>query len=287
VVAPAAGSNVLRAGEATARGVFVTYGDRDTVLEGGTIVPPDLGSPVARAAVDRTGLGSALASPLYSPYNDAAGLPNAFAGTQLPLGELSEPSRAKVTGRPPQQQDLAFAGGPGSAACVRLADGPQAQAAALAGSAADGISVRIGDVRSLAGPRGSAAESTAKVVLMDVVVGALHIEQVVLSAVATADGGAGRATASSLVSGITVAGRAMRMTPAGFEPVGGGAPDLSALAAAGIELVFAGTTRHSAAGGHSLAYATGPMLRIASPDGRVLTLVLGQAAVDAQLERSA
>ncbi|HVE27328.1 MAG TPA: hypothetical protein VNC22_18105, partial [Sporichthya sp.] len=62
-------ADALRAGRAFARGLFVTYGDRDTVLDGGTVVPPDLSSPLAEVSVDRTGLGSALASPMYSPYS--------------------------------------------------------------------------------------------------------------------------------------------------------------------------------------------------------------------------
>ena len=278
-------AGTLRAGHAVARGVFATYGDTDTVLDGGTVVPPDLSSPVAEVTVDRTGLGTALASPLYSPYSDAAGLPNAFAGTELPLGGISEPSRAKVTGRPPQQQDLAFAGGPGSSACVRLHQGPLAEAAARATGLSDGLAVRVGDVHALAGPKGAGSETSATVVLVDVAVGELHIEQVVLSTAALADGSAGRSAAASQVSGITLAGQAMRLTPAGFEPVGGGAPDAAALAAPGIELVSAGTARHSSAGGRSVAHASGPILRVTSPDGRVVTLVLGEASADAQLER--
>lgn len=285
VVESSSPTGTLRAGQAVARGVFATYGDRDTVLEGGTVVPPDLSSPVAEVAVDRTGLGSALASPFYSPYSDAAGLPNAFAGTELPLGGISEPSRAKVTGRPPQQQDLSFAGGPGSSACVRLQQGPLAEAAARATGLADGLAVRVGDVHALAGPKGAGSDTSATVVLLDVAVGEVHIDQVVLSTAALADGSAGRSAASSQVSGITVGGQAMRLTPAGFEPVGGGTPDASALAAAGIEFVSAGTARHSAAGGRSVAYASGPILRITSPDGRVVTLVLGEASAEAQLER--
>ena len=72
---------------------------------------------------------------------------------------------------------------------------------------------------------------------------------------------------------------------ADVEPVGGGAPDAAALAAPGIELVSAGTARHSSAGGRSVAHASGPILRVTSPDGRVVTLVLGEASADAQLER--
>lgn len=276
-------ADVVRAGRASARGIFLTYSDKDTVLDGGTIGPPDLSSPLAQVTVDRTGLGSAIASPFYSPYSDAAGLLNAFAGTELPVGGLSEPSRAKVTGRPPQQQDLQFAGGPGSNACARLADGPQAVAAALATGLGSGLDARIGDVRAVAGPKGSGSESSSTVTLLDVVVGGLHLEQVVLSTLALADGSAGRSAASAVVGAVTFGGQAYRLTPDGFEPAGS-TPDTSALTAAGIELLSAGSARHSAAGGRSIAYATGPVLRITSPDGRVLMIVLGEASADAQLD---
>lgn len=279
-------SDVLRAGEATGRGLFLTYGDRDTVLEGGTIVPPDLSAPLAQAAVDRTGLGTALASPGYSPYSDAAGLPNAFTGTELPLGELSEPTRAKITGTPPQDRSVSFPPGSPGGGCVRLSAGPLAQAAALAGTLAPAVQVRIGEVKALSGPLGEAARSVVSVVLTDVELGQLHIEQVVLSATAVADGRAGASAASSLVSGITLAGRAMQLTPAGLEPVGAPAPDTAALAAAGIELLSAGSERHASAGGSSTAYASGPVLRLTSPDGRVLTLILGEAEVSAQYDRA-
>jgi hypothetical protein len=281
--APAAtGAGLLRAGSATARGLFVTYADRDTVLDGGTVVPPDLSSPLARAAIDRTGLGSATASPFYTPYSDAAGLPNAFVGTQLPLGSISEPSRAKVTGRPPQQQELTVAGGPGSSACARLAAGPRAVAAVLAGAAPD---LRVGDVRAVTGPRGAGSASSSTVTLCDVRIGRLVIEQIVLSADAIADGAAGRSAASAVVGAVSLAGRTYRLTPGGLEPTGGGVPDTAALEAAGIELVSAGRARHSATGGRASASATGPVLRITSPDGRVLTLILGQAEAEAQLDR--
>jgi hypothetical protein len=68
----------LVGGEALGRGIFATYSDRDTVIDGGTVAAPDFSAPVARAALDLTGLGSGLASLAYSPYNDAAGVINAF-----------------------------------------------------------------------------------------------------------------------------------------------------------------------------------------------------------------
>lgn len=279
-------ADVLRAGEATGRGLFLTYGDQDTVLEGGTVVPPDLSAPLAQAAVDRTGMGTALASPGYSPYSDAAGLPNAFTGTELPLGELSEPTRAKITGTPPQDQAVSFPPGSPGGGCVRLSAGPLAQAAAIAGTFAPAVSARIGDVKALSGPLGQAAQSVVSVVLTDIDLGQLHIEQVVLSATAVADGRTGSSAASSLVSGITVAGQAMRLTPAGLVPVGAPAPDTAALAAAGIELLSAGSERHASGAASSTAYASGPVVRLTTPDGRVLTLILGEATVSAQYDRT-
>jgi hypothetical protein len=117
------------------------------------------------------------------------------------------------------------------------------------------------------------------------VVGDVHIEQVVLSAQALADGRAGRADASSVLRGVSVGGREIGLAPDGFVP-GRAGPDLSGLEAAGVEVVSAGSVRRAAAGGRSVAYATGPVLRITSPDGRVVTVILGQAGADAQLERT-
>ncbi len=283
-VAPESGpAKTLRAGKAVARGLFVTYSDNDTVLDGGTIAPPDVSSPLAEASVDRTGFGQAVASPFYSPYSDAAGLPNAFTGAELPTGAISEPSRAKVAGRPPQDSQLAV-GGPGGTSCVRITDGPLAEAAAVVADLAPGVTARVGDVRALAGPAATGSLSTSKVVLLDVLLGTLHIEQIVLDARAVADGAAGEGAATSLISGLTVGGQAFRVTPKGFEP-GPGTPDLSALKAAGIELVLPGSATHTAAGDRSLARATGPTLRLTTPDGRVLTVVLGEAIADAQLDR--
>jgi hypothetical protein len=280
---PPADPHVLRAGDAVGRGIFVTYTDGDTVLPGGTVAPPDLGAPVASASVDRTGLGAALASPLYSPYSDAAGVLNAFVGTQLPVGGISEPSRAKVAGRPPQEQTLELPAGPGGGGCVRLAAGPSARAAARTAWSDSGVTLRLGDVRAGSGPGPTGATSTVRVVLHDVTVSTLHLGQVVLDISTLADGAAGAATATATVLDATLAGAPITLTPNGF--AGGPPPDAGALAAAGVELLSAGSVTHTASGGRSVAAATGPVLRLTSPDGRVLTLVLGQATASAEYER--
>lgn len=270
----------LAGGEAVARGLFATYSDQDTVIDGGTVAAPDLSSPLARAALDLTGLGSGLASLAYSPYNDAAGVVNAFAGTSLPVDSFSEASRAKVTGRPPQEQQAAAPGPPGSGARARLSDGPTAEATALvfATPAGQGPTVRIGDVRAVVRHSGATVGSTVAVVLRAVSIGELlTVESITLTAIAAADGALGQADAASVVEGVAVAGQAVRLTPQGLEPVGGGAPDLSALTAAGIEIVSAGETTASPGGTQSDARATGPRIRFRTADGRVVTFVLGEA----------
>jgi hypothetical protein len=269
----------LAGGEATGRGLFVTYSDRDTVIEGGTVAAPDVAGPLASAALDLAGLGQALASLAYSPYSDAAGIVNAFGGTDLPLGALSEPSRAKVNGRPPQEQRAAVPGPPGAGATARLADGPTAEAAALAAAVAGpGPSVRVGDVRAVVRNAAGTVTSTVSVVLRAVSVGAvLTIDSITLTATAAADGGPGHAAATALVEGVAVAGRPVRLTPKGIEPAGAGPPDLSALAAAGIEAVVPGEAVASPGGREAQARSTGPRLRLRSADGRLLTIVLGEA----------
>jgi hypothetical protein len=257
----------------------LTYSDCDTVVEGGTVAAPDVGAPLAQAAIDLTGLGSALASPAYSPYNDSAGVLNAFGGTALPVGALSEPSRAKVSGRPPQEQRTTAPTGPGGGASARLAEGPSAEAttrtAAIPGP---DLTLRIGDLRAVVRRSGPAADSAVTVALRTVSIGdVLTFESITLSASATSDGGPGRATASSIVQGVAVAGRPVRLTPRGLEPAGAGAPDLAPLAAAGIEILSAGEATASPGAREAQARARGPRLRFRSSDGRILTLVLGEA----------
>lgn len=269
----------LAGGEAVGRGLFVTYADQDTVIEGGTVAPPDFSAPVARAAIDLTGLGAALASLAYSPYSDAAGVINAFGGTSLPVGSLFEPSRAKVAGRPPQEQASASPGPPGSGVRARLSDGPVAEAITLAaGPAGPGFTVRIGDLRSVVRREGTTADSTVSVVLRAVSIGdVLTFDSIILTASAVADGGPGRAAANALVEGVSLAGKPVRLTPKGLEPAGAAPPDLAALTAAGIEILGAGESVATPGGRQAEARSTGPRLRLRSVDGRMLTLVLGQA----------
>jgi hypothetical protein len=268
----------LVGGEAVGRGVFATYSDQDTVIEGGTVAAPDFSSPLAGAALDLTGLGSGLASLGYSPYSDAAGVINAFAGTSLPVGSFSEASRAKVTGRPPQEQRAAAPGPPGSEVVARLSDGPAVEAAARALAAGQPVAVRVGDVRSIVRRAGSTVGSTVSVVLRAVTIGELlTIETITLTSSATADGAAGIAEASSLVEGVAVGGRPVRLTPEGLEPVGATAPDLSGLAATGVEIVSSGEARATPGGHQSEARATGPRIRFRTADGRTFTFVLGEA----------
>jgi hypothetical protein len=270
----------LVSGEALGRGIFATYADRDTVIDGGTVAAPDFSAPVARAALDLTGLGSGLASLAYSPYNDAAGVINAFGGTSLPVGFFSEASRAKVTGTPPQEQRATAPGPPGSGAWARLSEGPAVEAAALvfAAPAGQALAVRIGDVHSTVRRSGPTVASAVSVVLRAVTIGELvAIESITLTASSTADGAAGLAEATSLVEGVAIAGRSVRLTPKGIEPAGAGPPALTALAAAGIEILSAGEADAAPGGQQSEARATGPRLRMRTADGRTLTLVLGEA----------
>lgn len=262
---PAAG--VVTAGTAVARGLFFAAADPQTMRDDG----PDVPAPLAQSTLDRTGLGSALAGQFYSPYA-AAGVPDG----------LGDPSRAKVSGRPPQQQSLATGGG----ACARLAEGPIAEAAASAASLSPDTSVRFGEVRSLAGPKGAGGESTAVVVLTDVTIAVVvRIEQIVLSASALADGKEGDATVSSLVSGLTIAGQRYVFDANGLDPVGR-APDASVLEGLGIEFLSGGVEEHLSGPDTSRARATGPVLRITSSDGRVFTVVLGQASAVAERQTS-
>jgi hypothetical protein len=196
------------------------------------------------------------------------------------MDSFSEASRAKVTGRPPQDQQAAAPGPPGSVTRAKLSEGPTAEAIALAMATPSGapFTVRIGDVQSTVRRAGSTVGSVVTVVLRDVTIGeALVIKTIRLTSSATADGGAGAAEASSVVEGVTLGGQAVRFTPEGLEPLGAPAPDLSGLAAAGIGIVSAGEAASTPGGQQSEARATGPRFRFRTPDGRTLMLILGQA----------
>jgi hypothetical protein len=282
VVPPAgatpASDGTLAGGGATGQGVFVTYSDRDLVIEGGTVAAPDFGAPTAQAGIDLTGLGSALAALGYSPYSDAAGVLNAFGGTELPVGSIGERSRAKVAGRPPQDSSVTLSGSVGQAK-ARLVDGPTADASASVARAPGVVATEVGEARATVATISRTADSKVTVVLRRLRIGqGLAIESVTLTANALADGAAGVAGASVLVEGVTLGGKPVRLTPGGFEPIGAAAPDLSPLQAAGIEIVSAGETQSRPGGRQAEAWATGPRLRFRSSDGRVLTIVLGQVA---------
>jgi len=272
-----AGADTLAGGGAIGRGVFLTYSDRDTVIEGGTVAAPDLAAPTAQAAIDFTGLGSALAALGYSPYSDAAGVLNAFGGTELPVGSIGERSRARVAGRPPQESTAGLSESAGRAQ-ARLADGPTAEAWTSVASAPEGgVTARAGEIRATVATVTRTADSKVTVVLRQVRIGELHIESITLTADALADGAAGRAAATTLVEGVTVGGTPVRLTPKGFEPAGAGVPDLSGLDRAGVEVVSAGGVVARPGGRQADARAIGPRLRFRSTDGRLLTVVLGEA----------
>lgn len=274
------GGDPLTGGGATGRGLFFTYSDRDFVIEGGTVAAPDVAAPAAQAAIDLTGLGSALAAMGYSPYSDAAGVLNAFGGTDLPLGKLGEQSRAKVAGRPPQESAIGVSDSIGQAT-ARLTEGPTADArTSAAESPAPGLVAELGQLRATVATVKRTADSTVTVVLRSLRLGeSLRIDSVTLTAHAVADGAAGVADATVVVEGVTLGGTPVRLTPNGFEPIGAGTPDLSALKAAGVEVISTGETEARPGGRQADARATGPRLRFWSSDGRVLTVVLGQAVV--------
>ena len=272
-----AGHGTLAGGGATGQGVFLTYSDRDLVIDGGTVAAPDFGAPTAEATIDLTGLGSALAALGYSPYSDAAGVLNAFGGTELPVGSVGERSRAKVAGRPPQESAVTVSGSVGQAK-ARLVDGPTADASAALAHAPGTVAVQAGDARATVTTASRTADSKVTVVLRRLRIGEdLQIETVTLTANALADGGAGVAGATVVVEGVTLRGTPVRLTPRGLEPAGAAPPDLAPLQAAGIEVLSAGETQAKPGGRQAEARASGPRLRFRSSDGRLLTIVLGQA----------
>jgi hypothetical protein len=162
---------------------------------------------------------------------------------------------------------------------ARLVDGPTADASSSVADAPGTVAVQAGEARATVATVSRTADSKVVVVLRRLRIGEdLRIETVTLAANALADGGAGNAGATVVVEGATLRGTPVRLTPGGFEPAGAGAPDLSALHAAGIEVLSAGESDAKPGGRQAEARATGPRLRFRSSDGRLLTIVLGQAA---------
>jgi len=271
----------LAGGEAVGTGAFLTYSDKETVIEGGTVVPPDAAAPSAEAGVDLTGRGRAVAALGYSPYVEGAGLVNAFGGTDLPLGRLSDPARATVSGHPTQQAEAPVPGDrPAGRARAAIVDGPRAEAEAQAAgrdAAPPGVTVRIGQATATVDRGSGAGEASVTVVLRGVRVGDdLAFDAVRLTARAVADGAAGLASASSTVEGATFGGRPVRLTPRGLEPLvpGPAIPE----AGSGVEVVAPGSEWATPGGREAGASATGPRLRLSTPDGRVLDVVLGRAS---------
>ncbi len=255
-------AGLAHAGNAVSRGLFVTYTD-DKTARPGTLVPaPDLSGLLVQATVDRGGLATAIAGPAYSPRADG----------------LVQAGWAKVQGHPPQERTVRTGGG----ACVRIADGPLAEAASNVWSLAPDLRVRHGELRAVAGPRGEASESSSSVVMTDVHIGGLHIEQIVLTVKALADGEFGFGETSSMIQGLTVGQDRYVIDLNAVDPTALPPPDAAALAAAGVEFLSGGTERHSGNGKIARATATGPVLRVRTPDGRTVTVVLGQASAVAK-----
>jgi hypothetical protein len=166
-----------------------------------------------------------------------------------------------------------------------MVHGPTADAwTSLASTPEMDMAARFGDLRSTVTTVRGTADSTVTVVLRWIRIGELHIDSITLTAAALADGKAGQAAATTVVEGARLGGQAVRLTPKGFEPLAVGTPDASPLQRAGIELVSAGGTAASPGGRQSDARALGPRIRFTSPDGRLLTVLLGEAVATASRE---
>lgn len=289
-VAGTAQTPKLASGVATASGVYARYADQETFFPGATTPPPDGNSIFASAGVDRTGIAVATAAMSYSGYMELLGAINGVAPPgfpALPADTIADSVRARVEGVPPKEQDASVAaqeGIEGGRATARLEEGPIASAVAVGTGVAGlpDVSFDQGRGRADVADSGTAATSESLVELRDVAIGgALHIDSVVLTGSASADGAHGQADGSVVVDRATVGETPVLIDETGIHAAGqdaplGADPVSGALAAAGITFLGAGTVTEEPGPERSVVEAQGPAFRVTSPDGHTVDYVLGK-----------
>lgn len=302
----------LSAGMGEASGIYVRVNDPSIFLEETILAPPEAHVSYARAGLERTGTGVALAANGYSEYVNVLGafpeLGPAFLPpealpvfqlllTVLPPG-LAESARnltqASVRGAPPQERDATYFPGTsaeGGVMRASITDGPTARAVSTFADFPVSLLVRASSIDT------ETVVSTASVgrrvdvtsVLRDVTIAEiLEIDSIRVTAVANANGGDGVGEGSVTIDGVTVAGLPAVIDQDGLRladevvPLSVG-PISDLLESAGITLTAPGAVTTDTSGEEVSVAAAGPTIDLLTPEGQQVRLTLGRAVAISDL----
>ncbi|MGH2794461.1 MAG: hypothetical protein ACRDKG_09160, partial [Actinomycetota bacterium] len=263
----------IAAGSAAASSVFVTYYDRATFFEGGTLGTADFYLGYATGDIDRSGSSGGIAAVAYSPYVDLPPAVNGLAGTNIDFDPILSRARASVTGQPPKEakaslvtpSELAEAG----TAEAHLIDGPAIETftTMLRLEPAPATHIKSATSRIKVSKVAGNAVTEATTILRSVsIAGLITFDSITVTSRTAADGGSGEAQGNIIVEGGTIAGTPIAITENGLQVADQVIPfDLSqveeALAQAGIELIGPSTLTLEPGGERSVAEATGPKIK--------------------------
>jgi len=298
------------AGEAS--GIYIRVNDPAVFLEDTIFAPPEISIGYARAGLDRTGAGTALAAAGYSEYMNLLGavpeLGPAFLPPEaLPIFELlvellppglaesfSSLTQASVRGTPPQAKDSTYLPGTSAELGVMRAQieaGPLARATSTYADFPVSLLARASavDTQTVVSTAGTGRRVEVTSVLRDVTIAeVLEIDAIRVTAVANADGAEGIAEGSVVIDGVTVAGLPAVIDQDGVRfgdevvPLSIG-PINDVLASAGIHVTAPGSVTSEPDGGRSFVLSEGPTIDLVTVDGQEFSLTLGRALASSDL----
>lgn len=305
-------SPTLSQARGEASGIYVRANDPSLFLDETILAPPEAHIAYARAELERTGTGSALAANGFSEYMNLLGavpeLGPAFLPpealpvfqlliTLLPPGlaeSFSRLTQASVRGLPPQARDATYfptGNVEGGVMRASLSDGPTARAHSAFTDAPISLLFRASaistDTRVTTASIGRRADVVS--VLRDVTIAEiLEIDAIRVVAIANADGGSGVAEGSVTIDGVTVAGLPAVLDDQGLRfadevvPLSV-APLEDILATAGVTIVAPGSVTTERDGLASSSRAIGPTFRVVAPEGQEALLTLGRSIASSSL----
>ncbi len=241
-----------------------------------------------------TGIGHALASDAYpGPIGGNPGPAlQQFLGANLPpqvvdaLGQVQDPYQANASSSGPH--DAAYPpGGPAQAmSAVVHADDAKAIATGTVASAGDSGGLVARSVTTIGA---SSVTTTATSTASDLsIAGVLHVGKVVSTATASSDGSKPKATGSTTIAGLTVAGQSISLNPKGLAvgalqvPVDVAAIVNPVLKSAGITLSVS-PLHTTVSGGQAVVHAPALTIFVNPPNngGNTFTVTLGGAEAEA------
>lgn len=287
------------AGTAASAGVLVNYSDRETFFPGAATPAPTTTVALAGGSFDNAGSGHAGAALAYNPYEEFGGAINSLTPPpfpQLPFDEIRAHQYAVVDGEAPQAKDASLGApnpvlrvGTVKAALEEAGPAAVAETAVLGAKPAPEVVVDSANTTIRVVRAGGQAVSTATTVLDGVTLGGvLRLESIVLTATSTADGAAGKSSATARVSGAVVGGTPVEITGDGIVVSGSSVPAngkavAEALKGAGLELLAPGGHTVQPAAQDSRAEARGPSFRMKTAEGRYFEVTVGLASTSSVL----